>query len=165
MLHVSVLSRAERPMADYRQIMRELRGRRARLVDQLDKLDATIQMLEETIRVSQPEFDFATPADTLEEQVVKRERGELPPETIARYARETLLEFGKPMKRGELVRALEQKGVPLAGKDKNKNLGTILWRHGDMFVSLAGLGYWPRDVRIPGVYDVDPETGRPVGEE
>lgn len=142
-------------MVDFRSILRDLQGRRARLREQLEKLDATIGMLEDTIRASEPEFDFeAPPAESLEgEQTKKRSRGELPPETVAKIARETLIEHGRPMKRGELVKALEAREVPLAGKDKNKNLGTILWRHASMFVSLDGLGYWPKDVALAGVYD------------
>ena len=57
------------------------------------------------------------------------------------------------MKRGPLVRAMEERSIPVAGKDKAKNLGTILWRHLDQFVSLEGLGYWPRDKRYRNVYD------------
>lgn len=87
---------------------------------------------------------------------VEREEG-LAPKEIASHAKSTLLEAGRPMKRGELVRALIARNVPLAGKDKNKNLGTILWRHSDKFVSLEGLGYWVKGVRLPGVYEPDDE--------
>ena len=56
------------------------------------------------------------------------------------------------MKRGELVAELEMRGFPLAGTDKNKNLGTILWRHSRDFVHLEKFGYWLRDVPLEGVY-------------
>jgi hypothetical protein len=77
----------------------------------------------------------------------------LDPSGVVENARKILLEHGRPMKRGQLVREFDSRNLPLAGKDKNKNLGTILWRHQNQFVSLEKLGYWPKDVAIPGVYE------------
>jgi hypothetical protein len=77
----------------------------------------------------------------------------LPPDEVASHARAVLIESGRPMRRGQLVRALLARNVPLSGTDKNKNLGTILWRHKDQFVSLEKLGYWVKDVPLPGVYE------------
>lgn len=85
-------------------------------------------------------------------QEPRRIRGIISPSDIAASARQILLEANRPMKRGELVAELERRGVPLAGKDKNKNLGTILWRHPDQFVGLEKLGYWLKGVPLPGVY-------------
>lgn len=76
----------------------------------------------------------------------------LQPTKVVAHVRDVLLEARKPMKRGELVKALLARNVPLAGKDKNKNLGTILWRHPNQFVSLEGLGYWLKDVPLEGIY-------------
>lgn len=83
----------------------------------------------------------------------KRQRGILSPKEVASLIRNVLVEAGKPMKRGDIVRELEKQGVPLVGSDKNKNVGTIIWRHPELFVSVEGLGYWIRGVRIPGVYE------------
>ncbi len=77
----------------------------------------------------------------------------LAPDEVVVKAREVLSEAGKPMRRGQLVDALLKRGVPLAGKDKNKNLGTILWRNSDQFVNLDKLGYWVKGVPLPGVYE------------
>ena len=75
------------------------------------------------------------------------------PSDVAESARELLLEVKRPMKRGQLVRALEAKGMTLVGKDKNKNLGTIVWRNPRMFVNVEGLGYWVKGVPLVGIYD------------
>jgi hypothetical protein len=83
----------------------------------------------------------------------------LPPAEIIPHVREALLAAGRPMKRGELVKALSARSIQLAGKDKNKNLGTILWRHPDQFVSLDRLGYWVKGVPLPGVYEPSDEGG------
>ena len=77
----------------------------------------------------------------------------LSPLEVAQRVQEVLQKSGRPMKRGQLVKALAAQNVPLAGKDKNKNLGTILWRHPALFVSLPKLGYWVKGVPLPGVYD------------
>ncbi len=43
------------------------------------------------------------------------------------------------------------RGIPLAGKDKSKNLGTILWRFSDRFLNILGQGYWPKDAPSPNL--------------
>ena len=146
------------PMADFDDVLDRLLRRRGELVSQLQRVDDAIRALRDaaelvgderasSLRVpSTVEREAATQPET-------RERNIVPPADIAKYAREILLDFGQPMKRGRLVRALESKGFPLAGTDKNKNLGTILWRHRDQFVNLPNLGYWPRGVALSGVYD------------
>lgn len=63
-------------------------------------------------------------------------------------AKRLILEAGKPLKRGELVRLLERDGLPVEGTDKSKVLGTNLWRSGQ-FEQIEGEGYWPRDVPRP----------------
>jgi hypothetical protein len=65
-------------------------------------------------------------------------------------ARRILLEHGKPMTRSELLKALEERDVFLAGEDKAKYLGTIMWRMKEAFVNLDGHGYWPSDMECEG---------------
>ncbi|WP_126401342.1 hypothetical protein [Blastochloris tepida] len=79
----------------------------------------------------------------------RRRRSGLTPTQIADLAREVLGERGIPMTRGELVTAIESRGVLLPGKDKSKNLGTILWRFSDRFRNIEGRGYWPTDLPEP----------------
>ncbi len=54
----------------------------------------------------------------------------------------------RPMKRGELVKRLQQQGFEIVGTDKNKVFGTNLWRSGK-FRMIDGKGYWPIDVELP----------------
>jgi hypothetical protein len=83
----------------------------------------------------------------------KRSRGIVAPADVAATVRVILSETRRPMKRGELVHELERRGIPMAGKDKNKNLGTILWRHSAEFVHFEKLGYWLKDAPLPGFYE------------
>lgn len=75
----------------------------------------------------------------------KRTTGTAKPSDVGPMARRILLDHGKPMTRSELLNALEERDVVLAGDDKAKYLGTILWRMREAFVNLDGHGYWPKD--------------------
>lgn len=63
-------------------------------------------------------------------------------------ARKLILKKQRPMKRGELVVALEALGHTFPGKDKNKVFGTNLWRSGK-FRTVDHDGYWPKDTPLP----------------
>lgn len=63
-------------------------------------------------------------------------------------ARRIILAERRPMKRGELVMRLEDRGFTLEGSDKNKVFGTNLWRS-KQFRHVPRKGYWPVDVPLP----------------
>jgi hypothetical protein len=66
-------------------------------------------------------------------------------------ARRVILAKGLPMTRGELVAAFSREGMPIAGENPNKNMGTIMWRMRDRFTNIEGRGYWPSDVPCPAI--------------
>jgi hypothetical protein len=144
-------------MAELDESLTKLRALKATLEDHLRRIESAISDIEKAQRSLEGGnvslLQNATLSLKTEPKAPLRVRGEWSPAEIAHAARDVLLERGRPMKRGELVRELAQRGVPLAGKDKNKNLGTVLWRNENIFVSLAKLGYWVRGVPIPGVYE------------
>ena len=141
------MERLEKALVEARKRVTSLEDLLRALERAREKLPSDI--LESTIATLTPDF-----GRTLVEP--QRIRGNLPPQDVANLARDTLLKVGRPLKRGHLVKELQKRDVPLAGADKNKNLGTVLWRHRNLFVSLPKLGYWARGVPLPGVYD--PET-------
>lgn len=63
-------------------------------------------------------------------------------------ARRVILAANRPMKRGELAEALSGQGFQLPGQDRNKVLGTNLWRSGK-FRAVEDKGYWPKDTPLP----------------
>ncbi|TPL94768.1 hypothetical protein [Mesorhizobium sp. B2-3-10] len=67
----------------------------------------------------------------------------LPKSRMEPVVRALIAEQQKPMTRTQIAEALELKGIPVAGADPNKAIGTILWRMRDKFVNLLGWGYWP----------------------
>lgn len=67
---------------------------------------------------------------------------------LLRECRRLILSAGRPLRRSELVRQLEQNGYPVDGTDKSKVLGTNIWRSG-MFIHIEGAGYWPKDAPLP----------------
>jgi hypothetical protein len=73
----------------------------------------------------------------------------LPRHMMAKVVHDIMLERRKPMSRTEIVEALELKGHPVAGQDKSKAIGTIMWRLRDKFRNIEGLGYWPIDLPYP----------------
>lgn len=77
----------------------------------------------------------------------------LTPAEIVEECRKILIEGRRPMKRGALVKEIEARGKKIPGQDKNKNLGTVLWRHQDQFIHLPKLGYWLRNEKLAGVWD------------
>lgn len=153
--------------------MAELRAQReqlARAMDDLkDRLEAYDSMIAgfENLRKSVPEnmlVEFLekkqiTPLDLFIEGKsttdINNESAKTPLD-YAMKAKFILEEIGKPLKRGQLVREFEKRGMTVPGKDKSKNLGTIMWRHQGLIVSIPKFGYWSKDIPLPGVYD--PET-------
>jgi len=153
-------------MSDFDRLLARLRASRERAISHLKAIDRAIanleaakealpeEMLEDAIKSSSDDAEpMGEPTLFRSKAAPQRERGILSPLKIATAAREAILAAGRPLKRGQLVRELERREIPLAGKDKSKNLGTILWRHESMFVSIPKLGYWPKDVPLEGLYD------------
>ena len=63
--------------------------------------------------------------------------------------REIIYEANRPLTRSGLLKALDERGIPIGGTNRSKNMGTIMWRLSDDFVSLEGFGYWLRDRPYP----------------
>ena len=71
-------------------------------------------------------------------------------EALKPWIEAMITDAGKPLTRGQLLRALDNRGIPVGGEaNRPKNMGTILWRLRDDFVSLSGYGYWPRRLPYP----------------
>jgi len=75
--------------------------------------------------------------------------------------RRILIENGRPMKRGQLVKKFRSYGLRVGGSDEVKemrNFGVKIWKARDRFVNIPGEGYWPRDVAC---HPVDYQPGDP----
>ena len=57
---------------------------------------------------------------------------------LAPILRDVLVQAGRPMTRGELVKALDKRDIAIGGGDPRKNMGTIIWRLKDRFVNIEG---------------------------
>jgi hypothetical protein len=78
------------------------------------------------------------------------------PKAVKEVSAGILQDVGQPLTRGELVTELELRRVRLPGKDKESRaryVGTVLWRHRDLFENIEGRGYWLRGVAIPETED------------
>jgi hypothetical protein len=77
--------------------------------------------------------------------------------------RRILIENGRPMKRGLLVKRFHSHGLRVGGSDEAKeikNFGVKIWKAKEKFVNIPGEGYWPKDVACPAV-DYQPGDPQP----
>lgn len=143
------------------RLYQEALRRREQIQKQLGELSAELDAIEHVIRVYRGSLIKDVDTDYKDSAEVPTQRDEgnspgarrrnpLPPRTLADLARAEIIARKRPMTRGELVDALEAKGVSLHAQDKAKNLGTILWRFREEFENIPGRGYWPKDVPLDG---------------
>ena len=64
------------------------------------------------------------------------------PQEVADRAEALIKAHGRPVQRGDLVKMIEDSGLTIHSKDKNKYIGTVLWRQRDRFVNIEDEGYW-----------------------
>lgn len=77
----------------------------------------------------------------------RRKRGR--PAEIVAIIQGIIREAGRPLTRGEIVEALEQRDVHIPAEDKQRYIGTIAWRHKSVFGNVGGLGYWLTGEPLP----------------
>jgi len=123
-------------------------ARKNEILSQLQELQGELRDVDNFITLYERLFTAHSAkalGETPESQLVrKRQRNILPPARLAEMCRDVILRAGHPMTRSELLTALEGRGIPVAGVDPSKTLGTILWRHQDLFENVPRLGYWVR---------------------
>lgn len=127
----------------------------------LDKRAKGSLLVSEQIRRSGPTPERRLAAESQEQNVDVHKRdvpvsGELnTPRAGAGYiageARIAILGHGRPMTRSQIVASLEARGISVGGVDKQRNMGTIMWRFRDKFVNIPHQGYWPADTPCPAV--------------
>lgn len=131
-----------------KELLEKAIERRAELSKELSALDTLIvyykgllvrEGLESPEGLSQPDLYRGTSKRSLQTAELAE---------MMNRARRIIIERGRPMKRGELVKELESEGFVITGKNKNKVFGTNLWRSG-RFRSVGRDGYWPKDVALP----------------
>lgn len=71
------------------------------------------------------------------------------PDAVAGHMERIIRETGRPMTRGEIVRAFEARDIHIPYEDKARYLGTIAWRHKGTFINIKDRGYWLRGEPIP----------------
>lgn len=132
--------------------IKKLLEKRAKLREELHKIDSFLDLYRELIGTEPVPSETNVSAKRVEKvaEHYRRRSGTVKPSDLGPMVRRILLDHGKPMTRSELVKALEDRDVPLGGADKSKYLGTILWRAREAFTNIEGQGYWPSDVPWEG---------------
>jgi hypothetical protein len=70
---------------------------------------------------------------------------------VVAEVRQLLKAHNRPMRRGELFKALVARGVVIGGRDPRMVLGMMLTRSPDEIVRLNGAGYWLADAELADV--------------
>ena len=124
---------------------------------------------EQTVLESNSEDDPLPVVNGIEPQVSEYappSRG-LPRRLLRPHLLELFREIGHPLTRGQLLKELDARGIPVGGTyNRSKNMGTIMWRLREDFISLDGFGYWPRFASyLPASYDPDQQPKGSAGQE
>lgn len=138
--------------AAYRALLHrrnEIQGQIRSLQEELRAVTGIIHGFERLHQIQSGQLLGPDGDDRGGEAAQKRPRMAPSPRELASLAREEILAKGRPLTRGDLVDALQARGVHISGLDKAKNLGTILWRFRDEFSNIPGRGYWPTDMPNP----------------
>jgi hypothetical protein len=88
--------------------------------------------------------------------------GPISQEQFEADARRILVENGRPMKRGQLIKSFHSRGLRVGGADESKNFGAKIWKARNIFINIPSEGYWPRDVACP-VVDYEPSDNPGAG--
>lgn len=129
--------------------------KRAELRQQLEEVEQFLRLCEK--------FAGPRPAEKSDTPGSGEQRGSLSGMDLVPHIRRLILDVGRPQSRGDVVKALDERGIHVGGQDPATNIGTVMWRAKEAFINLKPLGYWPRDVAYaPAGYD--PHDERHVGE-
>jgi len=135
---------------DVKEILDKLLIRKANLIKEAAALDSLISLYHGLIKRDESESTEAEAAGQLSFYQRPSSRAAQAAEItrMIEAARKLIIKERRPMKRGELVQALEKQGFVFPGKDKNKVFGTNIWRSGK-FRTIGDKGYWPKDMALP----------------
>jgi hypothetical protein len=72
----------------------------------------------------------------------RKQRARLPrrfkSQEVLAVVRDLLVEGGRPLTRGKLAKAIEDRGITLASQDKPTYIGSLMFRFSDQFVNIPG---------------------------
>ncbi|MGV6875889.1 hypothetical protein ACUSIJ_24790 [Pseudochelatococcus sp. B33] len=150
-----VISKALKKIADLQAQISELK----RFIEMHRALEAEVADRQSSLGADEDELSSARNAQEYETIPVenlgsKRRRGTKPSDIVEMVER-IIRDVGRPMTRGELVRALEQRDAKIPYEDKGRYVGTIVWRHKGLFENIEGRGYWLRGEPIPPTAPAD----------
>ncbi len=111
-------------------------AKRAQLQQELARIDNFIELYGELTGVKGGQIDVRQTATATVQGAGRQRSSGIRPWQIVQMVEDVLLTQGRPMTRTELTEALLARRAALAGEDKARYLGTILWRNRHMFVNL-----------------------------
>lgn len=85
-----------------------------------------------------------------------RKRSRMKPDAVSDLMARIIREVGRPMTRGEIVEAFDNRDVEIPFDDKARYIGTIAWRNKGRFINVSGRGYWLRDLPLKDTPEPEP---------
>ena len=131
-----------------RELLDKALKRRSEIQIEADALDSLIRMYNALLQIPDRDGDSGERQPDLYKTLTNRaiQAGRI--NQMIEVARKIMIAEKRPLKRGELVKRLENQGYEIVGLDKNKVFGTNIWRSGK-FIRVEGRGYWPSDIELP----------------
>ena len=135
-------------------LLQQAYERRDRLRQELATIEGFISQYEALKGDSRPSTNLELPleATARSESRTKRKRTDV--SNVMAAAADAILQAGRPLSRGTLLRTLEDQGFTFPGGDKIKVFGTNIWRS-DKFINVKGVGYWPLSHPLPPEFEHD----------
>jgi hypothetical protein len=137
-------------------------ARRAALTREIERVDAFLGMYREFSAIVS---DKAAISEA-DERVAPEERAARGTGAkMLDLAEDAITAQSRPLTRVELLKAIEDRGLKVGGKDPGATLASALWRDKDRFVNIKTHGYWlkakpyeaasyyPEDEELYGVTD------------
>jgi hypothetical protein len=118
--------------------IQELRVRKAALLEELELIEQFLVLHERLFPQSGGRNVSGSPPDASGARGPRKNE----PQEVADRAEALIKAHGRPVQRGDLVKMIEDSGLIIHSKDKNKYIGTVLWRQRHRFVNIEDEGYW-----------------------
>ena len=120
------------------QVIEKAKKRLSELKAEADKLRMFIELYDDLAGGEVGDFDDGG------EDITSHDPATASPAEIVTAAKMLMRQHARPLSRSRIVKLLMREGIILPGKDKAKNVGTVIWRS-KQFDNIAGQGYWPKE--------------------
>ena len=157
---------AGNPLAALKRRRRDLINEIKALKKEVDEIDDVVDRAEKLAQKIDSPSGFLSGGSAGGSGAAPQSSPGAKPAQVVSTVEEILSGSAMPMTRGQIMKALEERSVNIAGVNPANTLGTTLSRNKDIFVNIEGYGYWlkARDFAAGG-YHANRGTESDQGED